>query len=206
MWTGRRWCLPRYARMSNRRYSTKAGDQLSKSTVGLVFGTAIDLLVAWIQQPSLDARRRLANWLPLMGMLSAGTAGTRTSGDSLPTVALAAIDGAVQVDPSGDTYVWRDGGFAFAVRMPGGPLSTEIALVIDDFDSALSAHVKDIWREWLRWSNLLNFRSLPASITTRRHSRLVTPPVQPGGPPAPVAALTGDWRDAYEQADPEVAS
>ncbi|MGO9349551.1 MAG: DEAD/DEAH box helicase [Mycobacterium sp.] len=182
---------------------TKAGDQLSKSTVALVFGTAIDLLVAWIQQPSLDAHQRLANWLPLMGMLSAGTAGIRTSGHSLPRVALAAIDNAVQVDPSGDTYVWRDGGFAFAVRMPGGPLSTEIAVVIDDDDSALTLDVKDIWREWLRWSNLLNFRSLPASITTRRHSAVAIPvEAQPVGAPEPVAALTGEWRDAYEQADP----
>jgi ATP-dependent helicase YprA (DUF1998 family) len=186
------------------RLLTTAGDQLSKSTVELVLGTAIDLLVAWIQQPSLDTRQRLANWLPLMGMLSVGTAGIRTSGDSLPIVALAAIDDAVHVDSSGDTYVWRDGGFAFAVRMPGGPLSTEIAVIIDDDDSALTSDFKDIWREWLHWSNLLNFRSLPASITTRRHSALVTPvAAQPVGPPEPVAALAGEWRDAYEQADPD---
>lgn len=183
---------------------TKAGDQLSKSTVELVFGTAVDLLISWIQQPSLDIRQRLANWLPFMGMLSAGAAGIRTSGDSLPTVALAAVDGVVQQDSSGDIYVWRDGGFAFAVRMPGGPLSTEIAVVIDDNDSALLLDGKDFWREWLRWSNLLNFRSLPASITTRYHGAVVTPvAAQPVETPEPVGALHGEWRTAYEQADPD---
>ncbi|MBX7447198.1 DEAD/DEAH box helicase [Mycolicibacterium sp. 3033] len=183
---------------------TTAGDQLSRSMVDLVFGTAIDLLVAWIQQPQREARQRLANWLPAMGLMSTMQTGTRTTDtEPVTTLALQALDGGPVTDPSGNTSVWSFGGFAFAVRMTGQPFSAEAAIVVDDSDAALHSDSRDGWREWLRWSNLLNFRSVPPVITTRRHSALSAPrstaPAHAEGVEA--GALTGAWRDAYEQAD-----
>lgn len=177
----------------------RAGDQLAKSTLDLTFGTAIDLLVAWIAQPSRDARQRLADWLPAMGLISIGpSAGIRAGDGPLAELALAGIDGTLAPDPAGNTFVWHFGGFGFAVRMPAGPESTEIAVVLDDNDAALAADAKDDWREWLRWSNLLNFRLLPTVITTRRHAAESTAPV-PVASAAGAVGLTGGWRDAYEQ-------
>jgi ATP-dependent helicase YprA (DUF1998 family) len=185
---------------------SKAGDQLSKSTIDLAFGTAIDLLIAWIQDPSDEARGRLANWLPALGLASTMDTAARTGGDELAPLAVSAIDGAVPKDSPGDTAVWSFGGFGFAVRMPGGPDSTEIAVVIDDDNNALGADAKDAWREWLRWSNLLTFRMLPTVITTRREAMSAVPLESPALPAAESRPTEGElsraWLDAYQQVDP----
>jgi len=183
---------------------TAAGDQLSRGMVDLVFGTAIDLLVAWIQQPQREARQRLANWVPAMGLMGTMQSGIR-SADTAPltTLAVQALDGTVVRDPSGNTSVWAFGGFAFAIRMTGQPFSAEAVIVVDDNDAALHSDSRDGWREWLRWSNLLNFRSVPPVITTRRHAAHTVP--QPAAhahaEAIEVGLLSGAWRDAYEQAD-----
>jgi ATP-dependent helicase YprA (DUF1998 family) len=198
--------LPALRREVEPQLLKTAGDQLSKSMIGLAFGTAIDLLVAWIQQPLRDSRQRLANWLPAMGLMSTMQTGKRTSDTgALAALALRAIDGTIPENPSGVTFVWSYGGFAFAVRMPGQPYSAEIAVVIDDNDAALHPDSRDGWREWLRWSNLLNFRSVPAMITTRRDwaSAAPQPVTTIAGEPSEPAGLTGRWLEAYEQADPD---
>ena len=106
-----------------------AGDQISKSMVESVFKTAVDLLVSWIASPSQDARERLANWVPALGLMSTSQSGKRsTSTDPLHLVALDAPTG------SGDTFLWRQDGFAFAARMPGAPTAAEVAIVLDDDD------------------------------------------------------------------------
>lgn len=180
-----------------------AGDQLSKSALDLVFGNAIDLLLAWVQQPSRQTRGQLAHWLPLLGLASLAGVGRRAEGS--PTgLALAALDDALIESSAGNTLVWRYGGFAAAIRMsPGSQTSTEVAVVMDDADEALNEHAKDPWREWLRWGNLLNFRSLPTEITSRAAllEGLATPTPEPAVEPEPVAAsgLTGPWRDVYDE-------
>lgn len=180
-----------------------AGDQLSKSVLDLVFGNAIDLLLAWIQQPSRQARGQLAHWLPLLGLVSLATVGRRA--DGTPTdLALAALDESLVDTPTGNTLVWRYGGFAVAIRLsPGSQTSTEIAIVLDDADTALTEDAKDSWREWLRWANLLNFRSLPIEITSRAALSGGEPPAVPEPAPAPEPAsasgLTGPWREVYEE-------
>jgi hypothetical protein len=180
-----------------------AGDQLSNSAVDLVFRNAIDLLVAWIQQPTVDSRRQLAHWLPLLGLVGLQNLGRRAEGDVLSRAALSALDDTLQESATGDTLVWRHGGLAVAIRMPESSMSsTEVAVVLDDRDSALSEHSKDEWREWLRWSNLLNFRSLPTEITSRKHLASLdgTPAVEADRVVADglPAGLSGPWLDAYE--------
>lgn len=180
-----------------------AGDQLSKSAVDLVFRNAVDLLVAWIQQPSFDTRKQLAHWLPVMALVGLQTAGRRTEGDTPSRLALAALDNALHESATGDTLVWRLGGFAVAIRMPeSSTYSTEVAVVLDDKDSAMSEHSKDEWREWLRWSNLLNFRSLPTEITSRQHLSSIagasTIEVQPEPAEGLVTGLSGLWLNAYD--------
>nr|WP_090276603.1 DEAD/DEAH box helicase [Mycolicibacterium komanii]CRL70034.1 helicase [Mycolicibacterium komanii] len=182
-----------------------AGDQLSKAMIGLVFGTALDLLVAWIQQPMREARERLANWLPAMALMGTNQSGKRVGDtEALAPLALQVIDGTTVEEPSGNTFVWSFGGFAFAVRMTGKPFSAETAIVIDDNDDALHPDTRDSWQEWLRWSNLLNFRTVPAVITTRHQSAYATPEeliVAPATETVEPTSLTGAWLEAYEQAD-----
>ncbi|SEB29973.1 DEAD/DEAH box helicase [Rhodococcus koreensis] len=182
-----------------------AGDQLSKSALDLVFGNAIDLLLAWIQQPSRHARGQLAHWLPILGLASLREVGRRAHG-SPSALALAALDDGLDESPSGDTLVWRYGGFAAAIRLsPGSQSSTEVAVVLDDSDTALTEDAKSAWREWLRWANLLNFRSLPTEITSRTALSEALPVPVPAPTPVPApepqapAGLTGPWLDVYNE-------
>jgi ATP-dependent helicase YprA (DUF1998 family) len=179
-----------------------ARDQISKSMVESVFKTAVDLLVSWIASPSRDARERLANWVPALGLMSTSQTGKRsTTADPLHLVALDAPTG------SGDTFLWRQGGFAFAARMPGAPTAAEVAVVLDDDDEALTVDSRDAWRDWLRWSNLLNFRALPSTITTRKHApHLEHATSKPAAEAGPTAELTSSWQEVYDLVDVETRS
>ncbi|MFC7751869.1 helicase-related protein [Tsukamurella soli] len=183
-----------------------AGDQLSKSALELTFGNAIDLLIAWIQDPSRDARKQLAHWAPLMAVHSLGTRGMRTSSPSVLEAALAQLDDGVTA-ANGDVFVGGGGDLALSMRIrplpTGGVDVSDVAVVFDDDDHSISLDAKDAWREWLHWSNLLNFRVLGADVTTRRHAAHAAP--SPAGQaasaaPAPTVTvgLTGAWLEAYE--------
>ncbi|WP_341514011.1 DEAD/DEAH box helicase [Rhodococcus qingshengii] len=183
-----------------------AGDQLAKSSVDLVFATAIDLLLAWMQSPQTQSRRNLAHWLPVLAIMGMSASATQTGGAAPAVLAGRLIDGGVVADPNGDTITWRDRGFAIAVRVPAGksPNDAEVAVVIDDDDSALSTETRDLWREWLRWSNLLELRPLPAVVTTRRHlasssMNLGSPASTVTGGPSESVTLTGPWREVYDE-------
>jgi ATP-dependent helicase YprA (DUF1998 family) len=181
-----------------------SGDQLSGSTVDLMFGTAIDLLIAWIQNPQPEQRRRLADWLPVAGILSIGgpSAPRAAATDSLANTALHAIDGTTETDGASDTIAWSFGTFGLAIRMTGQPNHAEVAVVLDDADTALHPDNRDAWREWLRWSNLLNFRTIPPVIATRHSARHEAPERTTMPESAGVVALSGAWLEAYEMADP----
>lgn len=180
----------------------RAGDQLSKSALDLVFGNALDLLVAWVQQPSRQSRAQLAHWLPILALASLQQLGRRAEG-APSTLALAALDNALPDGAGGNSFVWRHGGFATTIRLsPNSMSSTEIAIVLDDAEAALSEQSKDAWREWLHWSNLLNFRSLPTEITTRTllSAGVVVPEVGAAPvPEEPATGLTGAWLEVFEE-------
>ncbi|WP_397518900.1 DEAD/DEAH box helicase [Rhodococcus pyridinivorans] len=191
-----------------------AGDQLSKSALDLTVTNALDLLIAWVQNPSKDSRAQLAHWVPMLALFSIGPAGTRTGGGSTRELALRALDHSPTVDPSGDTFLWKTGHLAVAVRLTTnnrGPIPSEISVVLDDSDTALSADLKDSWREWLHWGNLLNFRALPADLTTRTHLASASMSIDTASGQATEATqtttddtgprLTGAWLDAYENVD-----
>ncbi|SBS79303.1 Putative helicase (fragment) [uncultured Mycobacterium sp.] len=180
-----------------------AGDQLSKGMVDVAFKTAVDLLVSWIASPSREARERLANWMPALGLMSTSQNGKRSSAsDPLHLIALDVPTG------TGDTFIARQGGFAFAARMPGSSANTaEIAVVLDDDDNALTLDSRDAWRDWLRWSNLLNFRSLPATITTRSHApHLEHTGAAPAADSTAHVDLTGPWQEIYALVEHESRS
>lgn len=193
----------------------QAGDGLAKSALDLAFGNALDLLLAWVQNPSWESRTQLAHWLPMLALFSIGAAGLRSGGASARELALDALDGTVVVSTVGDTFLWRSEQVSYAIRLSMGtgptPTPTEIAVVLDDSDSALSPHTKDSWREWLHWGNLLNFRVLPADLTTRKHlaseSMALDTPAKPVPAPATdsvgeaTSNLTGAWLDVYENVD-----
>ncbi|MET9327988.1 DEAD/DEAH box helicase [Tsukamurella sp. NPDC003166] len=183
-----------------------AGDQLSKSALDLAFGNAIDLLIAWIQDPSRDARKQLAHWAPLMAVHSLGAQGTRTASESVVEAALATLDGGVAA-ADGDVFVGGGGDLAFSMRIrsvPGGVDVSDVAVVFDDAEHTISRDAKDAWREWLHWSNLLNFRVLGADVTTRQHAAHAAPSEAGGATSAPettgTVGLTGAWLNAYESA------
>ena len=184
----------------------KAGDQLSKSAVDLVFTNAIDMLLAWVQQPSRTGRSQLANWLPVLALGSLQQLGRRADGESPAALALAALDSALTESPSGNTLVWKHGELAAAIAMSSdSQSSTEIAIVLDDSDDALSQDSKAAWQEFLRWSNLLNFRTLSTHITTRR--LLATAPAAPIQTPEPSpeptrGTLRADWQDIADEVEP----
>nr|WP_240959851.1 DEAD/DEAH box helicase [Rhodococcus sp. HNM0563] len=190
-----------------------AGDQLSKGALDLVFTNALELLIAWVQNPSKDSRAQLAHWMPVLALFSVGKAGIRTGGASARELALRALDQPIEPDPSGDTSVWRSGHIAVAVRLtPGGrvPIPAEISVVLDDADAVLTPDLQDPWREWLHWSNLLNFRALPADLTTRSHLASASMALDAAfdrlaethaSAEEATTRLTGAWLDAYENVD-----
>ncbi|MFE5339959.1 DEAD/DEAH box helicase [Isoptericola sp. NPDC056578] len=143
-----------------------AKDTLSPATVGLVARPPIDLLLDWIQRPDPNGRGQLARWMPLLvaPSLIGGVISTEVGIDR---IALDVLDGGTL--PSGTKFggAWHQGTVAIGVRefTPG---TYEIAVVLDDSAEALGHEQKTAWREWLRLSNLLNFRDdLPVRITTR---------------------------------------
>lgn len=188
-----------------------AGDKLAKSALDLAFANGMELLLAWVQNPSREARSRLALWAPLLAVLGAGPTGVRTSGPSVRAVAVEALDDKLRADPAGDTSAWRIDTTGTAIRLSASGRSiipTEISVILDDSDEALSSDHKESWRQWLQWGNLLNFRDLPADVTTRSHVGTAsmklddvfsTPsPAEGMDPSAEQTTLTGPWREAYE--------
>nr|WP_296777423.1 DEAD/DEAH box helicase [Rhodococcus sp. (in: high G+C Gram-positive bacteria)] len=182
-----------------------AGDQLAKGSVDLVFATSIDLLLAWMQSPQAQPRRNLAHWLPVLAIMGMSNVATRTGGSSTAELALSLLDGDVVEEATGDTFVWRDQSFAVSVRVPDNKSLSEaqIAIVIDDNDSALSVETRDQWREWLRWSNLLELRPVSAVVTTRRHMASASMNITSVDAPLPTTAagaesLSGPWREVYD--------
>ncbi|KXP05870.1 DEAD/DEAH box helicase [Tsukamurella tyrosinosolvens] len=186
-----------------------AGDGLSASALHLAFGNALDLLIAWVQEPSHAARKQLAHWLPMLAVYSLGAQATRAENDSAVEAALEALTGDVAASSKGDLVVGSTTDLALSMRLrsgAGGFDVSDVALVLDDATDALSSDRKDAWREWLHWSNLLNFRSLGAEVTTRRHvgktgaTGSFTTGAYPTTAASPVGELTGPWLEAYESA------
>lgn len=166
---------------------------LDKKTVGLVSGSAIDQLVAWIDAPDPDQRQRLADWMPMF-LFGRATQGKVPADVDPASVALEVLDGgALPADGLG-AWAWRDGA-TVALARAASMTDVTLALVVDD-DTVLGPAHRKQWREWLRLSNLLNLRSRPTTITCRS----LVGSLAPTGGDADVADLPAAWRELHSQA------
>ena len=199
--------IPAAATLSNRFIAPvqqMASDQLPKGALDFTSAGALDLLLDWIQQHSLERRSRLARWLPVAGLFEAHTNGRMVSDGNLAERAIAELDGPSAPLPGGNVAVRRHGPLTWAFRLIE-ETAVDLAIVLDDDDAAVGVQAKDAWYEWLRWSNLLNFRPLPYTITTRRHHAAGLPDVETPAAELVAAhsaepAMTGAWLEAWESA------
>ncbi len=142
----------------------------SGTTVESLTGGPFAFLLHWIQKPAPDEHTHLADVVPLFFLPGA----TPVPVPPGPLAAAAAVflddppsePGAEGTEPA---FWWRAGPLGVLVRVTQGhgALSTDLAVVIDDRDDALTDPGHDeAWREWLRISNALTLRTGPMSITT----------------------------------------
>ncbi|KIQ20035.1 DEAD/DEAH box helicase [Rhodococcus sp. MEB064] len=180
-----------------------AGDTLSKSSLDLVFGTALDLLIAWVQNPTPAPRRALAQHLPILAVGAVAATAVRSGGGSPAQLALAALDGGAVTHADGDTFVWRSATLAVAIRIPaGGHQESEIAVVLDDSEEVLGDSSVDAWREWLLWSNLLQLRTRAAVLSSRRHLASASMTIGVDDTTAETVAATGldaAWQEVFDE-------
>ena len=144
-----------------------AGDRLSPAAVQLVQNPPLDVLLDWIQRPDRRVREQLAQWLPYLLVSPLLTASGPVSTDvTTAEMALHVLDGGDLQSGVRFGGVWRAGTIALGIRQFVGE-SFEIAAVLDDAPDALGHAQQVAWREWLRVSNLLNFREAPTFVVTR---------------------------------------
>jgi hypothetical protein len=135
--------------------------------VRLITDGPLELLLSWISHPDVAPRQELARWLPWFVAPSLHSSGMYASDQP---VAQFAVDAAAGTLPAAGVRfggVWAADTLTVGVRQFVND-TFEIAIVLDDRAPALGPDHKDAWRQWLRFANLLNFRSdLPTWIGTR---------------------------------------
>ncbi|PRZ08599.1 uncharacterized protein DUF1998 [Isoptericola sp. CG 20/1183] len=191
--TGAPWLHPQ----ATAAVLNEAKDRLSPATLALAGRPALDLLLDWIERPDLAAREELARWMPMLVAPSL-TGGVISTDAGIDQVALDVLDGAPL--PPGTKFggVWHHDGLAIGVR-DFALGAYEIAVVLDDATDVLGPDHKASWREWLRLSNLLNFRSdLPLSIVTRTMLEGAGPQAAPSGDAATAAEEASRVEDALQ--------
>ncbi|AEG43909.1 DEAD/DEAH box helicase [Isoptericola variabilis] len=178
---------------ASRDVLAQAKDRISPSALRLVSEPALELLMTWVQKPDVDARKQLAHWLPAL-FLRAVTPTMLSADVTLSDAALAAVDG--DHPPAGARFggTWKDDSLGVALRQFVGD-AIEIAVVLDDAPDALGHDHRDAWREWLRLSNLLNFREAPTAVATRS---LVAAPTSA---PAPAPDVEQAERESAVEAE-----
>ncbi|RPF20984.1 DEAD/DEAH box helicase [Myceligenerans xiligouense] len=143
-----------------------AKDELAPKMVEIVTEPPLNLLLDWIQEPELDRRRKLAKWLAIL-MAPSLRGGMVSSDVPMERIALSGLDGEKMPDGFVFGGTWQHDTLATGVRDVGMGVY-EVVVVLDDGADVLGQDHRSAWREWLRLSNLLNFRSeYPTVITTR---------------------------------------
>ncbi|GAA2489571.1 DEAD/DEAH box helicase [Nocardia seriolae] len=163
----------------------------------------ITQLIAFMQDPDVEAWTKVGRWLPMMLLRDKPARGEH---GKLGSRALDILDGARLPAPApGDYACWSYSDGPLAVTAAFRPNTDDISavLALDDRDEMLELRHSHAWKEWLRLSNWLGLSDTNA-ITAR--SLLVadrTAPPQPATPPAAVTvpATTGDqlspdWQEA----------
>ncbi|MFT4086120.1 MAG: DEAD/DEAH box helicase [Gordonia sp. (in: high G+C Gram-positive bacteria)] len=153
----------------------RVGDQISKSVLGLAYGNGLDILVAWVQNPNREVRESLATWIPGTEIMRMGSPDVVVGDLPATQAALDTLDGNRASADQKKVFVWKKPSESHAIAMRIGAHHsglaeiTDLAVILDDDESMLSPENRDSWRSWLRWSNLLNFRSTPFTISSRKH-------------------------------------
>jgi ATP-dependent helicase YprA (DUF1998 family) len=181
-------------------------------TVETITGGPFAFLLGWLQKPDVAEHTQLADVVPLFFVPGA----TPVPASGLASSAAALLTGGTA---AGETpAMWRRFGHLGVLTRIGqdsGGLTTDIAVVLDDRDDAITddGH-DDAWREWLRISNALSLRTGPMSITTvtqitgrQAEESLVEAPsdappkAPPGGPVTDAASeLPQPWREQIANA------
>jgi hypothetical protein len=133
----------------------------------VLVGGPIEYIVRWISQPDPEAFRALGEALPLM-LVGTGPMGRISPDQQLSEFTKVVHDGgSLPSDGSRHTWGWRhDTLTVIAARSTGNAHATEITAMLDDREDRLGHQHRSAWREWLRFSNLLNLRLQPTRITT----------------------------------------
>lgn len=163
----------------------------------------LGLLDGFISRPEDTARTHLANAVGLLLAVQAGQEAKRAldPGVDLLDAAEGTLAGTWTWPRGGDDVIeYRRPHLVFLARMRGGQ-PVEMVLVLDDSQEAVQEpDHKDVWREWLRLSNLLDQADVPARITTRS---LIGEGTAGAPRPAPEAGEAWPGVD-LEDLDPEV--
>ncbi|GAA0187842.1 DEAD/DEAH box helicase [Glutamicibacter creatinolyticus] len=139
----------------------------SASLMALISRDAMTQLWHWIHEPNAQEWGKFSDLVPFM--LRTSGAG-KTDPDAVSQLAQALARREQPELPVGEAMYWtRSLGFvAFACAAPGkSPATFAVGLSLDDRDLAVAdAGFGESWREWLRLSNLMAFKTVGLSITT----------------------------------------
>lgn len=139
----------------------------SASLMALLSRDAMTQLWHWIHEPDAEAWGKFSELVPFM--LRTSGAGT-TDPDAVPRLAQQLARGAQPVLPAGDAMYWTRslGSVAFACAAPGkSPATFSVGLSLDDREATVADEdFVTSWREWLRLSNLMAFKTVGLSIST----------------------------------------
>ncbi|MGP5022254.1 DEAD/DEAH box helicase [Glutamicibacter arilaitensis] len=141
----------------------------SASLMALISRDAMTQLWHWIHEPDAQEWGKFSDLVPFMLRQSGAR---KADPDAVPQLAQALARGEQEMPTAGEAILWtRSLGFAaFACAAPGkSPAMFAVGLSLDDRDEAVAnADFVASWREWLRLSNLMAFKTVGLSISTVR--------------------------------------
>lgn len=157
---------------------------LKPKLLAAVHQDAVSQLWQWIQDPDVDGWADLSDAVPLLAMGNA----RRFKGAvlELAEYAQASLDDPAVAPPSGPNPCWAysNGPLRFAAgATASATASTAVVLLLDSRDQAVAqVGYHDVWREWLRLSNLLAFKHVAPVVGAVTLAQPEIPTVvQPGG-------------------------
>lgn len=139
----------------------------SAALMALLGRDAMTQLWHWIHEPDSYAWGKFSELVPFMLRT---TAGGNTDPDAVPHLAQELARGGSPTLPAGAAVYWTRqlGSVAFACAAPGqSPSTFSVGLSLDDRAETVEREGFDeSWREWLRLSNLMAFKTVGLSIST----------------------------------------
>ncbi|MGP5124258.1 DEAD/DEAH box helicase [Glutamicibacter ardleyensis] len=155
------WVTPSLNRKLQASFSPSA------SLMALIPRDAMTQLWHWVHEPDAEAWGKFSELVPFM-LRTSGVG--KTDPDEVPRLAQELARGAQPVIPEGEAPYWTRslGSVAFACAAPGkSPATFSVGLSLDDREATVAdENFVTSWREWLRLSNLMAFKTVGLSIST----------------------------------------